>query len=249
MSSLSETGHARNVANFERVVTEINAMGAVYNPSKASIKAAALNAQLASAKAALSAVNAAESTYKLSVSSRNFAFVPLSKLVTRINSALKISDTNSVTIDSSMTLVRKLQGRRASPKTSKEDLAIAEAAGNKIVEISASRMSYDNRLDNFDKLIKQLSSITAYAPNEADLKIAGLMVTYTDLKTKNTAVNTAATNLNIARINRNDILYKPLLGIADTSSYAKTYIKSVYGATSAQFRNVSRQKIKSIVTV
>ena len=103
-------------------------------------------------------------------------------------------------------------------------------------------MSYDSRLDNFDKLIKLLSSVAAYAPNEADLKITALTALYTDLKAKNLAVINAETPLNNARIARNDVMYKDNTGLVDVATDVKTYIKSVYGATSPQYKTVSSLK-------
>ncbi len=51
MASTSETGHAKNVANFEDFISFVTAYGATYNPSKASIKLANLNAIFTQAKA------------------------------------------------------------------------------------------------------------------------------------------------------------------------------------------------------
>ena len=51
-------------------------------------------------------------------------------------------------------------------------------------------MSYDNRLDNFDKLIKLLATVTEYAPNEPELAVAGLTTLYNDLSSKNHQVIT-----------------------------------------------------------
>ena len=106
-------------------------------------------------------------------------------------------------------------------------------------------MSYDSRLDSFDKLIKLLTSITLYAPNEADLKVTALTTLYNDLKTKNTAVLTATTPLSNARISRNDILYKENVGLIDIAFDTKTYIKSIYGATSPQYKQVSKLQFKA----
>ena len=127
-------------------------------------------------------------------------------------------------------------------KATEEEKKVAADAGKEIVEISTSQMSYDSRLDNFDKLIKLLSSVPAYAPNEADLKIASLTALYTDLKAKNLAVINAETPLNNARIARNDVMYKDNVGLVDVATDVKTYIKSVYGATSPQYKTVSSLK-------
>lgn len=245
MASTSETGHAKNVANYEKLIADITALGTVYNPSKANLKLTALNTQLTAAKAAIVAVNAAEPAYKNAVSARDAAFSTVSKLITRVNNALKASDTTEQVDESAMTLVRKLQGRRATPKKTEEQKKVAADAGKEIVEISSSQMSFDSRLDNFDKLIKLLTSVTAYAPNEADLKVTALTTVYNDLKAKNTAVITAETPLTNARISRNDVLYKPLTGVVDTTVDVKSYIKSVYGATSPQYKAISGLKFTS----
>jgi hypothetical protein len=245
MASTSETGHAKNVANYEKLIADITALGTAYNPSKANLKLAALNTQLTAAKAAITAVNSAEPAYKNAVSARDVSFSTISKLITRVNNALKASDTTEQVDESAMTLVRKLQGRRATPKKTEEQKKVAADAGKEIVEISSSQMSFDSRLDNFDKLIKLLTSVTAYAPNEADLKVTALTTVYNDLKAKNTAVTTAEAPLTNARIARNDVLYKANTGVVDISVDVKSYIKSVYGATSPQYKAISGLKFTS----
>ena len=50
MSNVSETGHAKNVANFEKLVVNVSGLGAAYNPSRGSIQLSALNDLLGNAK-------------------------------------------------------------------------------------------------------------------------------------------------------------------------------------------------------
>jgi len=245
MASTSETGHAKNVANFEKLIAETSAFGENFNPSKATLKLTALNTQLATAKAAIAAVNSAEPAYKNAVSARDAAFAPLGKLITRINNALKASDTTVQEDESALTLVRKLQGRRATAKKTEDEKKALAAEGKEVVEISSSQMSFDSRLDNFDRLIKLLSSIPAYAPNEADLKVEALTALYNDLKAKNMAVINAETPLSTARIARNEVLYKQNTGIVDITVDVKNYVKSVFGATSPQYKLISNIKFTS----
>ena len=245
MASTSETGHAKNVANFEKLVAETSAFGTAFNPSKAALKLAELNSQLVTARAAIAAVNSAEPAYKNAVSARDVAFAPLGKLITRVNNALKASDTTVQEDESALTLVRKLQGRRATAKKTEDEKKAATAEGKEIIEISSSQMSYDSRLENFDRLIKLLTSIPAYAPNEAELKVAALTALYNDLKAKNMAVINAEIPLSTARIARNEILYKQNTGIVDITVDVKNYVKSVFGATSPQYKLISNIKFTS----
>ena len=187
-----------------------------------------------------------EPAYKNAVSAREAAFAPLAKLITRVNNSLKASNSSSQVDDSAMSLVRKLQGRRSTPKMTEEEKKTAEAEGKAVNEISSSQMSFDSRLDNFDKLIKLLATEPEYSPNEADLKIESLTTYYNDLSTKNTAVINAAVPLNNARISRDQVLYTPLSGIVDISVDVKTYVKSIFGATSPQYKLISKLELKSV---
>ncbi len=240
MASISETSHAKNVTNLESLITSITAFGTSYNPSKDSIKLPALQTLLTNSNNSLIAVNTAQSSYSIAVDAREVAFEPLGKLITRVNSALKASDSTVQIDESAQTIIRKLRGKRASAKLTDEEKQALEAEGKAVNQISVSQMGYDTRLDNFDKLISLLSTVPQYNPNEEDLKIDALKALYTDIKTKNTDVVTAYIQLDNARNSRNVVLYKPLTGLVDLASDTKTYIKSVFGATSPQYKQVTK---------
>lgn len=242
MASKSETGHAKNAANFELLLTYVSSLGTAYNPARAALKLPAMQTQLTSAKNSISAINAAYPAYANATAAREAAFAPLSKLVTRVGNALKATDASDQVIENAYSFVRKLQGRRASVKKTNGAATDPLAAADEPKTISTSRMSYDSRLDNFDKLIKLLAAIPQYAPNEADLKITALNTVYNDLKAKNLAVINAEAPLINARIARNSVFYTEKTGVVDVSLDVKLYIKSIYGATSEQYKAVSGLK-------
>jgi hypothetical protein len=239
MTNSKETGHARNVANFEKLIFGITAQGAAYNPANAQLKPDALNSQLAAAQTANEAVNAALTVYKNAVGARNSAFEALDMLVTRINNALKASGAEATVIQNTLTLVRKLKGRRAKARKSDEEKQADLAKGLVVVEISASQLGFDSRLDNLDKLIRLLATVAVYAPNEADLKVESLKQLFVKLKAGNSAVAIAQTQLNNARITRNETLYHPANGMVSISTGVKLYVKSVFGASSPQYKALS----------
>lgn len=246
MASTSETGHAKNVANFNELISFVSGYGETYNPTKETIKLTALQTLAASAKSSIDAVNAAMPAYSNAVSAREVAFEPLSKLITRVINSLKATDTASQVDESAKTLARKIQGKRATAKMTEEEKEAVAIERKEINQISSSQMSYDNRLDNFDKLIQLLNTIELYAPNETELKTTTLTALYNDLQAKNTAVVNATTPLSNARISRNEILYKENTGLVDIALDVKTYIKSLFGATSQQYKQVSKLKFKTI---
>lgn len=245
MASTSETGHAKNVSNLDSLITSIIALGTTYNPSRDSIKLTALQTLLNESKESLNAVNIAQAAYSNAVTARKVAFKPFSQLITRVNNSLKATDTTIQVDQNARTIVRKLQGRRASAKITEEEKKILEAEGKEVNQISASQMSFDNRTENFNKLIMLLSSVPFYNPNEDELKIETLKALYNQLNQKNTDLIIASVQLSNSRIARNKILYNENTGLVDITFDSKTYIKSVFGATSPQYKQVSRLYFKN----
>lgn len=109
-------------------------------------------------------------------------------------------------------------------------------------------MGYNDKVENLDKFISLLSSIPQYAPNEEELKVTSLSTLLDSLRAKNTDVITAEVQLSNARIARNDIQNKPLTGLVDIALDTKIYIKSVFGASSPQYKQVSKLEFKRITT-
>lgn len=249
MASTSETGHAKNLANLDALTTNVSNFGAIYNPSKAAIKVTALQSYATSCRTSLTGVNTAIAAYGNAVAAREIAYNPVSKLVTRIINALKATDVSEQVIQNAKTFARKIQGLRASPKTIASQQSDPNASIDSVAaeprQISASQMSYDNRLDNLEKLFKVLASNPLYAPNENDLKLTTLNALYNDLKAKNAAVVLAAAQLGSARIARNELFYHPTSGMIALAGEVKSYVKSLFGATSQQYRQISSLQFRT----
>ena len=246
MASISDTSHAKNVTNLESLISAIITIGATYNPSKNSIKLPALQTLLTNANESLIALKTAESANSTAIDIRELAFKPTGSLFTKVSNALKSSNSSIQADETAKTIFRKLQGKRASAKLTDEEKAALEAEGKEVNQISASQMGYDERVDNFEKLISLLQSIPDYNPNEEELKIETLQALLADLKVKNSEVMKTYFVLESARGVRNDLLYKPLTGVVDISSDVKSYIKSVFGATSTQYKLVSKLRFAKI---
>ncbi|MDP3914153.1 MAG: hypothetical protein Q8R96_10500 [Bacteroidota bacterium] len=154
MAKTSETGHAKNVANFAQLVAICTSYGAIYQPSNSVIQLQGMGGLLVQAKDCLTSINSAEGIYSNALSKRGMVFNPFRKLVTRIGNALKSSGVSKQTKDQVAAIIRKLQGRRATPKISEEEKQAALAAGKEIVEVSSSQMSIDNQLPIYYLLIE-----------------------------------------------------------------------------------------------
>jgi hypothetical protein len=242
MASTSETGHAKNVANFEDLISFCTGYGSSYNPSKHSIQIPALTTVHTNALAALTNINSLLPAYTNAINDREAAFSPLSKLITRVVNAVDASDVSRQVKADVKTIARKLQGKRATPQkeTVVDDPSTPEDESQK--SISASQMSFDQRIENMDRLIQLLASQPAYMPNEHDLAVSGLTTFLTNMRTTNTTAVNAYTPVSNARINRNTILYAEGTGLVDLAGDVKSYVKSVFGGTSPQYKQISGLK-------
>jgi len=245
MSKVSETGHAKNEANWAQLITFVTSYGTDYNPSNPAIKTAALQSIADNAKNSSTVTNIAWSGYKNARAAREVAFDALGPLVTRTVNAVKATGTTKQVDEGAIALARKVKGGKSKRKSKPVTTEPADEE-KEIIENSTSQMSFDNRLANTENLITLLESVPEYAPNEEDIKPTALRSFYSDLKTKNDATVAAVVALSNARIARNVVLYKPLTGMVDLSVDVKNYVKSVYGARSPQFKQISKLVFKNI---
>ena len=148
MKNNSETGHAKNVANLEKLVAICLSFGEKYNPSIEAIQAATLQILLQSAQKSISDIN---STLPLSINAiaaRKQAFDILDKLLTRVNNSFIAVVDSKKSIDTARGFIRKLHGQRSKRKKTEEEKLEAAKNGKEIVEHSSSQTSYDSRLES-----------------------------------------------------------------------------------------------------
>ena len=244
MASTSESGHAKYVATFEDLISFCTSYGAAYNPSKAALKLPALTAQLAACNAALQAVKTAKTAYDNATNAREVTFKTLRPLATKMVSSLAATDASPQTVDDARSVNLKLQGRRAK-KVDMPDAAARAAGAPTPKTASVSQQSYDRQIDHFAQLLAILAAEPKYLPNENELKLPALNTLLADLRAKNTAVINAYTALSNARIARDKALYAETSGMVDVALDVKLYIKSLFGTTSPQFKQVNGLKFKN----
>ncbi|HLN54424.1 MAG TPA: hypothetical protein VK207_00450 [Bacteroidales bacterium] len=135
--------------------------------------------------------------------------------------------------------MKKIQGVRSKKKSHESD-----SPENNVKENSVSQMSYDNRINNFQDLVQLLKGIVPYKPNETELQVDSLDKYKEDLIKKNAAVVNAYLALQTARAARNELLFRPGTGLIDVAQDAKAYMKSIFGSTSPEYKQVSKLEFK-----
>jgi len=239
-NSVSETGHAKNVANFEDLIATVTGYDTDYNPSKSGLKLAALGELHGNALAGLAQVREMNTAFNNAVNDRAAAFGGLKVLSTRLINALAATDASSKKIADARAFNNKLRGKRAGGKAPSNPDAPAPKA------ISVSQTSYDQQIEHFAGLLSVLKSETSYAPNESDLQITAIDKVIKDLKLKNTAVSKTHANIGKSRISRDKVLYKETTGLVDVAADVKNYVKSVYGASSPEYRDLKKISFRTI---
>ncbi|MGE0637112.1 MAG: hypothetical protein AB7P01_11770 [Bacteroidia bacterium] len=256
MASTSETGHPINVANFEDLTSRCIGYGIRYQPTKAALQIPSLQALRLTAQGNLIAVNSAIVILINSINARQIAFDPIKPLATRMVNALDATDASDELVKDAQTLNRKIQGKRkgeTKPPTTPTDpvppVPPVPPTGTDPApvpptpeQISVSQQSYDSLLENFNKLILLVASEPSYTPNEPDLQVASLNALALTLTAQNTAVIDATTALSNARIARNHTLYDEKTGLYDIAQEVKKYVKSVFGATSEEYKQIRKIK-------
>ena len=169
MASVSETGHAKNVANLQDLISFVTGYGATYNPTKNALKLPQLTALATASQTSLADVITKNTAYNNKVNERVNAFSGLKALSTRLVNALETTDATAQVIKDAKGFNRKLQGKRASTATTPIDPNTPAPA-----TISTSQQSYDQQIQHLAGLTSVLISEPSYAPNETALATATL---------------------------------------------------------------------------
>lgn len=245
MPSTSETGHAKNVANFQDLISFCTGYGAAYNPSKTELRVFNLTAQHTAAKTVLSTVTTSQTRFNNATNSRLIAFKTLKPLATKTVNALDATDASVETVKDARTINRKLQGQRATPKPETPPSEPGDTPPPD-TSISTSQQSYDQQIEHFSRLIDLLVSEASYSPNETDLTTAALQTKLAELQNVNTDVVQKYTEYSNSRIQRDNSLYNAVTGIVAIALDVKKYVKSVFGASSPQYKQVSKLQFRTV---
>ena len=232
MPSTSEVGHAKNVANLQKLTEQVTVY-TLYNPPVDNLKVANLTALYTTASTKLSEVEDKRNANKNAITLRQSAFENLKSTCTKIINHLEILGLPSGTIDQAKSLNRTIQGGQKKPATPHEE------GKEETKTVSTSRQSYTQKADNFGILLQLLGTITEYNPNEDDLKLTNLETYKNSLVSSTQSVDQTEAELNNKLIERDQILYADGTGLYSIAQNVKKYVKSLYGATSPEYANVS----------
>ena len=232
MPSTSEVGHAKNVAKRQKLTEQVKVY-TLYNPPVDNLKVANLQTLYTDATTKLNEVEDKRNANKNAITLRQSAFENLKSTCTKIINHLGILGLPQGTIDQAKSLNRTIQGGQ------KKETPTPEEGKEPAKTVSTSRQSYTQQAENFGILLQLLATIPSYNPNEDDLKLANLNTYKESLMSSTQSVDQTEAELNNKLIERDQILYADGTGLYTIAQNVKKYVKSLYGATSPEYTNVS----------
>ena len=239
MSSTSEVGHAKNIANLNLLNTHIIALGTTYNPSNPKLLLTNLQSIYTTTFLYQESVNTLVAPYSIAVDEREAIFKPLNRELTKLRKAYKATEGVTLAeLEDFMTIIRKLKGVKKTTVTASTN------PDEEADSYSTSQMSYDQRTNTMDLLISLLQNTPNYNPNENEYKVTTYQTKKALMLAKTQAVADTFVPLNNARSTRNTSLYNSEDNLVDIANKAKDYLFTILDSSSAQYKAISKIKFK-----
>lgn len=242
MASVSETGHAVNLENFKLIIDRVTGFGADYDPQTDKIKIAEMTTQWTGANTLHQAYIVSIEATRLPVNQREELYKTMVKLVKKSFDLYKSTNASKLTVKDAKGWADKITGNKVKIKKLKDGTPDPKS-------ISNSQLSFTQRADHFKHLIELYKSDTHYNTTDTELSTAGLLSLLNEINTANTGISDLITISNLKRIARDESLYMEETGIIDVSLACKSYVRSLYGARSAQAKTVTGIYLKRFMRI
>ena len=229
MSTHSDAGIAKKVANMDKLVAKLLELGATYQPANPLLAITHLQARYALGVQWLDTSRDDKVAGKTAIANRQLAFKPSRNKSSRLYYHLVSLGVSAKDLQMAQSINRKLSGRRAGGKGGDapkpvEGAEQGNASGN---GHSVSQLSFDNIIAHWEEWKILLEKIPGYATNEAEFTIAGITAYIQLLKDTNTAVITAEAKEANSRNRRDEVIITDAESIINLGNMAKNYIKSI----------------------
>lgn len=232
-----ESGHAKNVANFETVIIVLLGLGAVYNPNQALIILTALQTKLTEAKAVLAAVDTAEAEKTVAVDEIQGEIEGLDKYVVNIKRTAEVEVNDAAFTADLQNLVNKFTS--GSRKTGLPDDPLTPDIDESRTKISTSQRSRDNQIAHLADILALIKTRTDYNTNDAEYTVAAIEAKLAALTAKNNAAKAAEAKLGNAQDARDAVLYDPETGVLKLVKLIKTQLARKPGKDSAAYQQIN----------
>lgn len=239
--STEETGHAKNLANFKRLIAFCERNTPPYNPilekntliflKKLNIKAKNVHREVLTTNGPIIVL----------INSRQKLYQPMEPLSTRVLQALEAATSDKKIVADGRRYINKIHGKFSTPET-KDDQEGQETGP----VVSNSQQSYDMLRDHWEKLVVLCESEPRYIPNEQDLTAQTLRDYLDQLVAVEDQITQLSGPYNAALNERDLVFYETDESLIPVANSVKTYLKSLFGIKSMLYDEASQLKFKKI---
>lgn len=247
-TSLTESGHAVNLAHFNDLIGICTDFGDTYNPGNNDLSIDSMTALWNSGEEGQKALITAVAATKIPIGNRELLYKGLSPLVTRVMGAVNSSKASEKMKKDLKAKADAIRGYKKKKKVKEgeadKETTTADAADAELKKISQSQMGYVQRAKGFYEFIELLKTEPEYKVNEKDLQIESMEKRYADMKSMNDGMVSIINAAKTGMITRDRVLYAPVGGMIATARDCKSYVKGLYGANSPEWKLLTKLQFR-----
>lgn len=238
--SKSEIGHIKNIENFYDLIQICNRYGADYNPTATDIQIPNLQTSYETFVEKQDQVNQAFANLTGKINDRQYTFEKLRPLTSRVLTALEVATDDKKLVADARKFGNKIQGRAPKVKTNdnEEGQETKEPKSN-------SQQSFDKLIEHFENILHLLRTVPNYTPNETELTILELTNFLEEMKTVDKQYVEGNVPYRKALTERDNTLYDEKKGVVALAKRVKLYVKSIYGSTSLEFKEINKLQFRT----
>jgi hypothetical protein len=222
----------KTVDAFEKLVGLCSGYGESYDPGRPNLQKGQLNHLLQIAREVLHKVQQASTDLQKATNEREVLFEQLRVSASRILSELKAGGALPQTVQDAQLSARILMGSGVKYRP-----PVASDNATPVVRKRQARgTDYGSRIGQFAKLLELLAREATYRPSQPALKLPALHAQLAQLRQANAAVVAATVNWQLARQQRNEVLYGGANNLVATARAVKFHLRAVFGSRSDAYR-------------
>lgn len=233
MPATSERSIAQHIANFKLVIDNCATFGPQFNPSNPLLTIPSLTGSWSNTITLHETYTGLLMASKHPVNARQDLYKRARKIVTRTINYFQSTDASDLIIKDAKGIADRMRGHGVLRKK------LADGT-NDPNHISNSHLSYPQRLESLRQLCALYAGSPHYAPNEADIQLSALNALVDEMQLANDGMSATLAPVIAARIARDETLYSENTGLYHLARAVKLYVKAVFGASSPEYRSISR---------
>lgn len=237
-NSTFETGHAKNLSNFDEMLVNIRIIGSDFTPPNTQIQGASLTAGFNASRAAQDDLTKKEQLARGPVKDRENLFRQLKRVVMRSVKYYRSCGTE-------LNKVEAAEGLAARILDTSRVRYLADGNPDPTWR-SNSQQSYVMLAENFGRLIEYYKGDTKYNPTSGGIALGDMDAMHADMRTMNTNLAPIVAEVDQARALRNKLMYSES-GIITLTKLVKEYCESLdesHAFTAKTIRRIPFTKLK-----